>query len=502
MEDDGDNCPTCRHPDGIPPEHLALMRANAARPDVRARFAANMATEGTGFFRQATPVMLPPEQTSAMLRNGPAVVGMLAPGQRPAFNLPTRNENGATFLRLHGPESLPNVGPPQYLRQMHHPAEHIRDPATRAALNEQSLFSQYSGIVPDVAAMLAEADRVKADCEERFRDCQSQARLDLLADRIDDAQYSARIRNCARDRDICLRLVEALQVLALRAPINPMDKLRRARIGAKTHDCILKASQIADPTLRARAIAECQREYSLSVMHAAFIDGWVQDMPGFADIMRRLGPQKRLDCPCCVGSKDEITVHIDGHAVGVTSHTEYITEEHRRQENPFWGPTEFDGYKKNGFKSVEHGGIPGSRHWGFGIEISVPYTPKDCPCTCKFTQFVAAPKDAPFFGGKTIDDVTGWPAIPRTPDDEADRRGRWLLKCKEGRLYFGDYIQRHDEAGDYLFRTIFFSSGTNCTRKWCSIDWSISVRAVVDPLTGVVLAHEFLGFKELGRAEG
>jgi hypothetical protein len=134
MEDNGDNCPTCRHPDGIPPEHLDLMRANAANPDVRARFAANMVTEGTGFFRQATPVMLPPEQTSAMLRNGPAVVGMLAPGQPPVFNLPTRHENGAAFLRLSGWEGLPNVGPPQYLRQMRHPTKNIRDPATRAAL--------------------------------------------------------------------------------------------------------------------------------------------------------------------------------------------------------------------------------------------------------------------------------------------------------------------------------------------------------------------------------
>ncbi|MBE7490298.1 MAG: hypothetical protein HS108_00835 [Planctomycetes bacterium] len=139
MKESGDNCLTCRHPDGIPPEHLDLMRANAARPDVRARFAANMATEGTGFFRQATPVMLPPEQTSAMLPNGPAVVGLFAPGQRPAFNLPSRNENGATFLRLHGPESLPNVGRPQYLWQMRHPTKNIRDPATRAALKGQPL---------------------------------------------------------------------------------------------------------------------------------------------------------------------------------------------------------------------------------------------------------------------------------------------------------------------------------------------------------------------------
>lgn len=107
-------------------------------------------------------------------------------------------------------------------------------------------------------------------------------------------------------------------------------------------------------------------------------------------------------------------------------------------------------------------------------------------------------------------------------DQREHRRDLWKLACKGGRLYFGDYIQqvhrRMEEqqlpppfkggeipvpgvSGDFLFRTIFFSSGTNCARKWCSIDWAISVRERRNS-SGNIEEYEFGGFKELGRSEG
>ena len=164
MEDNGDNCPTCRHPDGIPPEHLALMRANAASPDVRARFAASMAAQRGGFAGQDAAAT-----TALEVAPRPATEGFVAleqPAHQSAQPYPARprealeplawSEHGVTQMRLHGHETadeaglsrfsqlnvgsaLTEVGPPQYLRDMFHAIEGVKNPATRAALAGVSL---------------------------------------------------------------------------------------------------------------------------------------------------------------------------------------------------------------------------------------------------------------------------------------------------------------------------------------------------------------------------
>ena len=112
MQRNEDSCPTCRHPDGIPPKHLALMRANAARPDVRARFATIMAAHTGGFAGQ-----------DAVATTALEVVA------RPPEH----------FDR-YGLQDLPKLGPPQHMRDMTHPVEGIQALPTRAALAGQPLF--------------------------------------------------------------------------------------------------------------------------------------------------------------------------------------------------------------------------------------------------------------------------------------------------------------------------------------------------------------------------
>lgn len=89
-----------------------------------------------------------------------------------------------------------------------------------------------------------------------------------------------------------------------------------------------------------------------------------------------------------------------------------------------------------------------------------------------------------------------------TRDDENERekvRQRWKLKCKNGKLYVGDFVQRAFEES-ILFRTMFFSSGLNCARQWVSIDWKLSAKWIdnaPDPARPWLIE-----FEELGRDEG
>lgn len=153
----------------IPEEHLAIIRANAADPAVKARFKAHMAAEHAGLYHQEAPEMSASEQRWPVFSKAPAAPGLTVGQEQPAFghplpaigppvqpmpsaersasNLPTRHENGATYISLHGPETLPDVGPPQYMRDMTHPVDGISDPATRAALQGQPLLSGLFGLL-------------------------------------------------------------------------------------------------------------------------------------------------------------------------------------------------------------------------------------------------------------------------------------------------------------------------------------------------------------------
>lgn len=141
MSDNDQDCPTCRHPDGIPPEHLAFMRANAANPEVRARFAANVAAQNEGPSirgEHQTAVPVPrdrpsptrphyaPESEHSPDRIPPMGYAQLeydsagTPGRQTPRSQPTRTRglNGVLHLRLHTHNDLPSVGTRQVMRQL------------------------------------------------------------------------------------------------------------------------------------------------------------------------------------------------------------------------------------------------------------------------------------------------------------------------------------------------------------------------------------------------
>lgn len=136
-----ENCPTCKHPDGIPPEHLALMRANAANPEVRARFAANIAARNAGFPSQqdergtealpshrVLPALSRDARRSEFMRGETSPAAILhdeydtAPTstrRTPQTQSPQgHTPDGVMHLRLHAHTDLPHVGTPQVIRQL------------------------------------------------------------------------------------------------------------------------------------------------------------------------------------------------------------------------------------------------------------------------------------------------------------------------------------------------------------------------------------------------
>lgn len=163
----------------IPAEHLAILRANAADPAVKARFKAHMAAQARQESEIAGPVASPmpmtespvammpePEAPSFQTQptfQAPPTMEQPSPAAhpptffaqdamgRPVPGLGIRQENGvrngATYMQINVEQPHPAIGRPQYMRDMTHPVEGIEDPATRAALQGQPLLSGLLGLL-------------------------------------------------------------------------------------------------------------------------------------------------------------------------------------------------------------------------------------------------------------------------------------------------------------------------------------------------------------------
>lgn len=171
MPEDENNCPTCPPtgktiipavrndvpPGTIPDEHLAILRANAAKPEVKARFTETMTSRVIGPIRTETPAFVPVRALVEMPHQMPEIPPLDATGafaeeaihpRRPSgevVDMPARVNRGATYISLHAHTDLPDVGSPRYISQLTHSGNGISDVTTRAALAGLPLFRPSAG---------------------------------------------------------------------------------------------------------------------------------------------------------------------------------------------------------------------------------------------------------------------------------------------------------------------------------------------------------------------
>lgn len=173
MPEDENKCPTCpptgktiipavrndAPPGTIPDEHLAILRANAAKPEVKARFTETMTGRVIGPIRTETPAFVPVRALVEMPHQMPEIPPLDATGvfaeeaihpRRPSgevVDMPARVNRGATYISLHTHADHADIGRPQFMRDMTQPVAGIADPVTRAALSGIPLFRPATGML-------------------------------------------------------------------------------------------------------------------------------------------------------------------------------------------------------------------------------------------------------------------------------------------------------------------------------------------------------------------
>lgn len=327
-----------------------------------------------------------------------------------------------------------------------------------------------------IGDILRRAAEIERDCLARRTACVAAVEAARRSGGISEAEYRSRVAACEVSYEVCRQLSQLLRGAAGALASDPALRGQLERATATLLSCIQQAQQIGDPALRAQALNACQNRY-LAALHDLTIFGGLNQSRPWAWVMKRFLPTHTSDCPCCVGSVSELAIHVNGAVEGVGSHRDYSTEDIGRN----WPES---AYKRNG-------PVQNRVAWGFGIEFSVPYFPEDCPCSCEWTQFV-------YYRGSWFEDRSG--VFTADGNDEREKvRQRWKLRCKNGKLYAGDFVQQHlDES--LLFRTMFFSSATNCPRKWVAVDWKLSGRRIANPADPA--KPWAIEFSELGRQEG
>lgn len=326
--------------------------------------------------------------------------------------------------------------------------------------------------------------RESARCRELYELCLRGARTRAQREACEYA-----FKHCKDSR------VAWLAALAARAHVDPAiwyvtEALRRLHLG-----CLAKAEEIQDPTQRQEAIERCYKDLDLRLEHLYFFGLQLTASHAWGAALAKFAPTKRHDCPCCVGDESSIAFGISGPLECAQSIRDYSDSEHWNGDNfkDANGNIPLDFFKKRG-QVGQRGGFG-----AFTAEISCTWQDSTkCRCECEWTQLVRTPG----------------PKVPGHPDWQDDRSGmqdtfskageenrkHWWKLCKGNRLCIGDLVQQglypYELSKTFHFRTIFFSSGTNCARNYCYIDWKVEFYR--DAIGGDVLARA----TELGRGSG
>lgn len=338
-----------------------------------------------------------------------------------------------------------------------------------------SAFASIGRLTSILEELDQRAQKFELDCLAKKGACESAAAAALLAGTISRAEYNVRIAVCNHRYLVCTAWAGLLRGVASALRLSPSLRGQFEKAHVAFQSCLTQAMQISDPARRAQALKACHDSYR-SALETIVDYANIQPSAAWNWIMERFQPTSRLDCPCCVGSKSDLQVHATGDVQGVADHHDYTTADIGTN----W-PAE--AYKVNGPVQSRLG-------WGYSVEFSVPYN-IECPCTCEWTQLVT-------WGDEWHEDRAHAPTHPDENVRENNRQ-HWKHKCANGRLYIGDIVQQFEE-GTWRFRTIFFSSGTNCPRRWVSVDWKLTAKRIPNPPDpnnpwSIV-------FEELGRAEG
>lgn len=316
----------------------------------------------------------------------------------------------------------------------------------------------------------------KLDCEENRDTCLDIALSEVKAGIITDIQYVERRMACLAEFERCEKWNANLKAAAALAKNSPGWKVRTANDYVRYRTCRATASRIADPVRRAQALRACDEELTVALADAGAY-GDIAESTHWHAAMARYLPLGTESCPCCVNDMKDLEITTSGPLKGASSYLDY---------GPFDKAFPDEVFRRTGSANNAQG-------WAFGIEFSHGYRSQACPCEdCEWTQFVRI-KD------KWCEDRAGSEFCPEDEDVRRSFIGQWNKQCKSGRMYIGDIVQQYhpSEARPIVvryFRTMFFSSGTNCDRKWVAVDWKLTARRIA-PGESVVT------FAELGRTQ-
>lgn len=273
---------------------------------------------------------------------------------------------------------------------------------------------------------------------------------------------------CKKEYVQCLeRFVYPLERIARRVRKDPSIKKRVADAKKETDDCTERANKITNEKERNAELEKCANLFAARLRELDLFSALTSSNL-WDDVFRVLGPKEKKDCPCCVVGDVQMNDKAGGSLQCVKSLSEYVAKG-RKWPNQFGDP-----------KYLEKTGLVGSNRLaaGYTVEISAKWEDsKKCPCDCEWTQFV-----------NVLGTDEGW-REDRAPTGDpasataAELRSQWIKCCKppNDRLFMGDNVVQELQQDERLsgktiyFRTVFFSSGTNCRLKYVALDWKLEV---------------------------